>query len=169
MSYFLECRREISFYIKEFTFLSWIRGFFPNCGHLFECSFLVLLSTFSFPQRYFAHTGRDVYFFYTADIVSRCAKIYPQWIAFSFVRKNKHTEKQRNKHTFQTIITNHHLLLTRGAGMPGPRRFKFGMLGTLPPPIFVNSIFFLFFFYSFLFLSFFFVFLFKKFLVLLLT
>ena len=100
--YFLECRREISFCIKKFTFLSWIRGFFPNCGQLFECSFFVLLSTFSFPQRYFAHTGRDVYFFYTADIVSRCAKIYPQWIAFSSVRKNKHTEKQRNKHTFET-------------------------------------------------------------------
>ena len=82
--------------------MSWIRGFFPNCGHLFECSFLVLLSTFSFPQRYFAHTGRDVYFFYRADIVSRCAKIYPQWFAFSFVRKKKHADKQRNKHLFET-------------------------------------------------------------------
>ena len=45
---------------------------------------------------------RDVYFLYRADIVSRCAKIYPQWFTFSFVRKNKHTDKQRNKHTFKT-------------------------------------------------------------------
>ena len=45
---------------------------------------------------------RDVYFLYGADIVSRCAKIYPQWFTFSFVRKNKHTDKQRNKHTFKT-------------------------------------------------------------------
>ena len=82
--------------------MGWIRGFFPNCGQLFECSFLVLLSTLSFPQRYFAHAGRDVYFFYRADIVSRCTKIYPQWVVFSFVRKNKHTDKQRNKHTFAT-------------------------------------------------------------------
>ena len=28
--------------------------------------------------------------------------IYPQWFTFSFVRKNKHTDKQRNKHTFKT-------------------------------------------------------------------
>ena len=45
---------------------------------------------------------RDVYFLYRADIVSRCAKIYPQWFAFSFVRKNKHPDKLRNKHTFET-------------------------------------------------------------------
>ena len=42
------------------------------------------------------------YIFYKADIVIRCAKIYPQCFAFSFVRKNKHTNKQRNKHTFET-------------------------------------------------------------------
>ena len=139
-----------------------MRGFFqlwPTVGVLF----FVLSITFSFSQRCSTRTVREVHFFYRADVVSRCAKIYPQWFALSFVRKNKHTEKQRNKHTFETIITNQHLLLTRGAGTPGPRRFKFGMLGTLPPPIFVISIFFLFFFYSFLFLFFFFVFLFKKF------
>ena len=45
---------------------------------------------------------RDVYFFYRADIVSRFAKIYPQWFTFSFVRKNKHTDKQRNKYTSKT-------------------------------------------------------------------
>ena len=28
--------------------------------------------------------------------------IYPQWFTFSVVRKNKHTDKQRNKHTFET-------------------------------------------------------------------
>ena len=28
--------------------------------------------------------------------------IYPQWFTFSFVRINKQTDKQRNKHTFQT-------------------------------------------------------------------
>ena len=64
--------------------------------------FFVLLITFSFSQRYFTRTVRDVYFFYRADIVSRCAKIYPQWFAFPFVRKNTHTDKQRNKHTFET-------------------------------------------------------------------
>ena len=47
----------------------------------------VLLITFSSSQRYFTLTVRDVYFFYIADIVSRCAKIYSQWFAYSFVRK----------------------------------------------------------------------------------
>ena len=28
--------------------------------------------------------------------------IYPQWFTFLFVRKNKHTDKQRKKHTFKT-------------------------------------------------------------------
>ena len=31
-----------------------------------------------------------------------CEKSYPQWFAFSFVRKKTHTDKQRNKHTFET-------------------------------------------------------------------
>ena len=39
--------------------------------------------------------------FFRADIVSRSAKIYPQWFAFSFVRK-KSIQTNRNKHTFET-------------------------------------------------------------------
>ena len=62
----------------------------------------VLVITFSFSQRYFTLIVRYVYLFYIADIVSRCAKSYPQWFAFSFVRKKTHTDKQRYKHTFET-------------------------------------------------------------------
>ena len=102
MSSFLECRKEISFYKKELTFFQFDERVFSQLWQLFQCSFFVLLSTFSFPQRYFTHTVRDVYLFYRADIVSRCAKIYPQWFTFLFVRKNKHTHKQRNKHIFKT-------------------------------------------------------------------
>ena len=62
----------------------------------------VLVITFSFSQRYFTLIVRYLYLFYIADIVSRCAKSYPQWFAFSFVRKKTHTDKQRYKHTFET-------------------------------------------------------------------
>ena len=64
--------------------------------------FFVLVITFSFSQRYFTLIVRYVYFFYIADIVNGCAKSYPQWFAFSFVRKKTLTDKQKSKHTFET-------------------------------------------------------------------
>ena len=102
MSSFLECWEEISFYMKKLTFLSWMRGFFPivaNCLNSLSC-----LSDYFFilPAIFYSYCEVPI-FFYIADIVSRCAKSYPQWFAFSFVRKKKtHTDKQRNKHTFET-------------------------------------------------------------------
>ena len=81
-----------------------MRGFFSNCGKLFECYFFVLLSTFSFPQRYFTHTVRDVYFYYKADIVSRCAKIYPQWFTFETKEREQQTETETETETISKCL-----------------------------------------------------------------
>ena len=94
MSSFLECRREISFYIKELTFCELderVFSFFPVVANCLSALFLSY-EFFSIPQRYFTPTGRDVYFLYRAESVSRYKKIYPQWFALSFVRKNKYTD-----------------------------------------------------------------------------
>ena len=94
MSSFLECWEEISFYMKKLTFLSWMRGFFPivaNCLNSLSC-----LSDYFFilPAIFYSYCEVPI-FFYIADIVSRCAKSYPQWFAFSFVRKKKRIQTNR--------------------------------------------------------------------------
>ena len=68
------------------------RSFFPIVANCLNALFFLLI-TFLFSQRYFTLTVRDVYFFYIADIFSRCVKIYPQSFAFSFVLKKTHTDK----------------------------------------------------------------------------
>ena len=60
-----------------------VKRFIANGSHFRLLSY----EYFFCPQRYFTPTGRDVYFLYRANIVCRCAKIYPHWFAFSFVRK----------------------------------------------------------------------------------
>jgi len=94
MSSFLECWEEISFYMKKLTFLSWMRGFFPivaNCLNSLSC-----LSDYFFilPAIFYSYCEVPI-FFYIADIVSRCVKSYPQWFAFSFVRKKKRIQTNR--------------------------------------------------------------------------
>ena len=66
LSSFQERRREISFCMNELTVLE-LRVFVSNFGKLFEYSFYVLLSTFSFSQRYFSHTEGHIFF-----LQSRC-------------------------------------------------------------------------------------------------
>ena len=80
--------------MKELTFLSWMRGFFPivaNCLNSLSC-----LSDYFFilPAIFYSYCEVPI-FFYIADIVSRCVKSYPQWFAFSFVRKKKRIQTNR--------------------------------------------------------------------------
>ena len=102
MSSFLECTKEISFYMKELTLFELDERVFSQLWQLFECSFFYLIEYFFIPTAIFYPYCEGCIFFYIPDIVSRCAKIYPQWFTFSFVRKNNYKDKQRNKHTFET-------------------------------------------------------------------
>ena len=59
--------------------MSWMRGFFlfsqlwPTVWVLFFC----LMSTFSFPQRYFTPTGRDVYFYIERRVLADIKRFIP--------------------------------------------------------------------------------------------
>ena len=62
------------------------RVFFPIVANCLNALFCLIDYFFILPALFYCYCeGRT--FFYIADIVSRCAKIYPQWFAFSFVLK----------------------------------------------------------------------------------
>ena len=91
----------------EGIFCGDVRIFIPNSG------------TFSFVRKKNRQTNREtntnlridcldkpgggalIFFVPGADIYWRCQRIYPNSAQFSFVRKNKQTDKQTNKQTFE--------------------------------------------------------------------
>ena len=83
----IECRSEISFYMKELTFFkSWV--FIPNWAQQLECSIFFLFCNFSAPLRYSTHSVRDVYFFVRGRIIfGDMFSFIPNIAQFSFVRK----------------------------------------------------------------------------------
>ena len=102
MSSFLECRKGISFYMKELTFFELDERVFPNCGQLFESSFFVLLSTFSFPQRYITHTVRDAYFFIERILLADVQRFIPNGSDFRLCGKiSIQTNREINIHLKQ--------------------------------------------------------------------
>ena len=91
----IECRSEISFYMKELTFFkSWV--FIPNWAQQLECSIFFLFSNFSAPLRYSTHSVRDVYFFVRGRIIfGDMFSFIPNIAQFSFVRKKTYSYCER--------------------------------------------------------------------------
>ena len=87
----IECRSEISFYMKELTFFkSWV--FIPNWAQQLECSIFFLFSNFSAPPTILnSFCERRIFFCSWADNFWRYVFIYPQYCTIFICAEKKHT------------------------------------------------------------------------------
>ena len=66
--------------------------------------FFCLIEYFFIPTAIFYSYCEGRIFFYRADIVSRCAKIYPQWFTFETKEREKQTETETETETISKFL-----------------------------------------------------------------
>ena len=89
----------ISSYIKKLPFFSWMRGFIPNCVHLFYCSLFVLSIVFQSPyDTSLILWGTNIFCSWRGYFVEMCEYLYPIVQHFHLCGKKK-TDRQTEKQT----------------------------------------------------------------------
>ena len=104
MRSFLECRGEISFYMKELTFFELDERVFSQLWQTVWVLFFCLIEYFFILTAIFYSYCEGRIFFYWAEIFSRCAKIYPQWFTFETKEREQQTETETETETISKCL-----------------------------------------------------------------